>query len=130
MKDKEIIFNGQEMYMWLLDVNALKKAPLERVMSYEKSPVLMILFANDGTSELIEKIQSLYKQQAQIKQVLNCLSMLELPFYFVVVHFFISCCHYSQPGRSRGLEIWQCVSHYNGSLNTIIFDKYHIYSVE
>lgn len=47
--NKNISLNGEVMYLRLLAVNAMKKVPLQRVLSFENSPVPLSIFADDGS---------------------------------------------------------------------------------
>ena len=48
VKHKDVTIDGEVMYLRLLAVNANKKVPLKRVLSFENSPVPLSLFTDDG----------------------------------------------------------------------------------
>jgi len=62
---KTLAVNSEMMYLRLMALNAKKKVPLDRVMSYENSPVPLSLFQEDGSmcqnvkSEFMHKLESL-----------------------------------------------------------------------
>ena len=64
-KTKDIPMNGEEMYLRLLAINAYKKVPLERVLSFENATVPLSLFCDNGNigttkkSDFLEKLESL-----------------------------------------------------------------------
>ena len=59
--NKKISLDGEEMYMRLLAANAVKKVPLERVMSFENAPVPLSIFNEDGTMVTTVKSHFLHK---------------------------------------------------------------------
>ena len=69
VRNKQINLDGEQMYMRLLAANALKKVPLERVMSFENAPVPLSIFNEDGTmfstnkSHFLHKLESLSPRQ-------------------------------------------------------------------
>ena len=61
VRNKKINLVGEEMYMRLLAANAVKKVPLERVMSFENAPVPLSIFNEDGTMVTTVKSHFLHK---------------------------------------------------------------------
>ena len=59
--NKNVSLNGEVMYLRLLAVNALKKVPLHRVLSFENSPEPLSIFADDGSSLTCVKSQFMQK---------------------------------------------------------------------
>jgi hypothetical protein len=58
---KDVTINGEVMYLRLLAVNAKKKVPLKRVLSFENAPVPLSLFAEDGTMLACAKSDFMHK---------------------------------------------------------------------
>ena len=58
---KNVTLSGEVMYLRLLAVNALKKVPLQRVFSFENSPVPLSLFSEDGAPLSGVKSQFMHK---------------------------------------------------------------------
>ena len=61
VRNKKVNLDGEEMYMRLLAANAVKKVPLERVMSFENAPVPLSIFNEDGTMVSTVKSHFLHK---------------------------------------------------------------------
>ena len=63
-KCSTVPLNGEQVCYRLLAINAFKKVPLERIMSFENSPVPLSIFTDDGSlmstkkSDFLEKIES------------------------------------------------------------------------
>lgn len=61
--------NGEEMYLRLLAINAYKKVPLQRVLSFENAPVPLSLFTDEGCimmtkkSDFLEKLEGLVRNE-------------------------------------------------------------------
>ena len=49
VKSKEVIMEGEIMYLRLLAVNSKKQVPLERVLAFENTPTPLSMFDNTGT---------------------------------------------------------------------------------
>lgn len=73
---KDIKMNAQVMYLRLLAINAMKKVPIERVLSYENSPIPLSLFTEDGSmiipnkSQFMHKLSPLLVRKLQMSMVL------------------------------------------------------------
>ena len=61
VKDKRVTINGEVMYLRLMSVNARKKMPLTRVMSFENAPVPLSLFSEDGTMHSSKKSEFMHR---------------------------------------------------------------------
>lgn len=61
IKAKSLNINGEEMYLRLLAINAYKKVPLERVVSFENAPVPLSMFTDDGSMCVTKKSDFMQK---------------------------------------------------------------------
>ena len=64
VRSKTLSVPGEVMYLRLLALNAKKKVPLERVLSFKNSPVPLSMFKDDGSMHgtkegFIKKLESL-----------------------------------------------------------------------
>lgn len=66
VKAKNVSMNGEVMYLRLLAVNALKKVPLKRVMSFENAPVPLSMFTDTGSMVSCAKSQFMHKLEEMI----------------------------------------------------------------
>ena len=66
VQNKEVTVDGEQMYQRLLVTNARKKVPLQRVMTFENSPVPLSMFHDDGTMISTDKSQFLHKLEELI----------------------------------------------------------------
>ena len=62
--NKQINLDGKQMYMRFHAANALKRVPLECVMSFENTPVPLSIFNEDGTMVSTNKSHSLHKLES------------------------------------------------------------------
>lgn len=70
IKGKKIVIGGEAMYLRLLAINANKKVPTDRVMSFENCPVPLSLFKEDGSiiaadrkSDFLHRLEALLPAQ-------------------------------------------------------------------
>ena len=74
-KTKDIPMNGEEMYLRLLAINAYKKVPLERVLSFENATVPLSLFCDNGKmgttkkSDFLDKLEGLTGPETVLRTV-------------------------------------------------------------
>ena len=61
VRAKNVSMNGEVMYLRLLALNALKKVPLRRVLSFENAPVPLSLFTDSGAMISSAKSQFLHR---------------------------------------------------------------------
>lgn len=61
------------MYLCLLAINAFKKVPLERVMSFEYAPCPLSLFADSGEMNSTKKSDFMQKLEERVKTDLTAL---------------------------------------------------------
>lgn len=59
--DKRVTLKGEVMYLRLMAVNARKKMPIGRVMSFENAPVPLSLFSDDGAMVSCKKSDFMHK---------------------------------------------------------------------
>ena len=69
VKAKNVVMNGEVMYLRLLAVNSFKKVPLERVLSFENAPVPLSIINDDGSmttcvkSDFMHKLEGMYEDK-------------------------------------------------------------------
>ena len=74
---KDVTIDGEVMYLRLLAVNATKKVPLKRLLSFENAPVPLSLFADDGTmlscakSDFMHKLEELIPHD-KVTEIQRC----------------------------------------------------------
>ena len=61
---KDIKMNVQVMYLRLLAIYAMKKIPIECVLSYENSPIPLSPFTEDGSMIIPNKLQFMPKLES------------------------------------------------------------------
>ena len=61
---KNIKMNTEVMYLRLLAINAMKKVPIERVLSYENSSIPLSLFTEDRSMITPNKSQFMHKLES------------------------------------------------------------------
>ena len=65
MRSKDVSISGEDMYLRLLAINASKRVPLERLISYEDTAVPLSIFSDDGgilsgtKSVFMQKLESI-----------------------------------------------------------------------
>ena len=57
---KDIKMNAEVMYLRLQAINALKKVPINRVLSYVNSPISLSLFTENGSMITTNKSQLMH----------------------------------------------------------------------
>jgi hypothetical protein len=61
ISNKDVSFDGEMMYLRLLAVNAQKRVPIQRVMSFENSPVPLSMFTEEGLIATCNKSDYMHK---------------------------------------------------------------------
>ena len=78
-KSNNVTINGEVMYLRLLAVNAFKKVPLERVLSFENAPVPLSIYHEDGSmiscvkSDFMHKLETLHEGKITSVQSPDCI---------------------------------------------------------
>jgi hypothetical protein len=79
VKGRNVTFDNGMMYMRLLAVNAHKRIPIQRVMSYENSIVPLSMFADDGSlllpkskSDFMHKLEELLPENIRDLDSADC----------------------------------------------------------
>ena len=82
-KSKSIQMNGEQMYLRLLAINAFKKVPLQRVLSFENAPVPLSLFTDEGCIMMTKKSDFLDKLEGLIKKLFVLLQILLIVLFMM-----------------------------------------------
>ena len=71
---KQVYMNAEVMYLRLLAINATKKVPLLRVLSFENSPVPLSMFKEDGTMITSKKSEFMHRLEALVPNKITTIS--------------------------------------------------------
>jgi hypothetical protein len=129
--------DGEEMYLRLLAINAFKKVPLDRVLSFENAPVPLSLFTDDGLfmstkkSDFLEKLENLItpnNDEFNASSIADC-------FIFdamAVVQMLQPQSGIKTTYQMMAFSFWQYIlSHSQGALHIhVVFDRYILDSLK
>ena len=71
---EQVSMNAEVMYLRLLAINATKKVPLVRVLSFKNSPVRLSMFKEDGTMIISKKSEFMHRLETLVPNKITKIS--------------------------------------------------------